>query len=407
MTLPLLQLDGVGKAFRRYNKESHRLLRWFGMPAPAPQERWVLRDIDLRVDRGEAIGIAGRNGAGKSTLLKMIAGITRPSKGHIGLNGRVAAILELGMGFSGELTGRQNAYHAAGMMGFNRAEIEAALPDMIGFAELGAYFDQPLRTYSSGMQMRLAFAVATAFRPDILIVDEALAVGDAYFQHKSMERIRAFQAKGTSLILVSHDKVALQSLCDRAILLDDGEMVRDGDPQSVLDYYNAFLARKEGEIIEVEKLDDGRSRTISGTRQAVIEKAELCDDSGNAVDTVSVGAQVELVVLARVQTAIPSLVLGYAIKDRLGQTFFGTNTAFSGQTLPNLHAGQSARFRISFPLMLGPGSYSIALSLSAGESHIDANYEWRDLAVMFDVVNLDRPPFDGKMFIPPRITVEA
>lgn len=407
MSAPLLQLDGVGKAFRSYAHERHRLMRWFGLPAPAPEERWVLRDISFRVDPGEAIGIAGRNGAGKSTLLKMIAGITRPSEGRIMLSGRVAAILELGMGFSGELTGRQNTFHAAGMMGFNQGEIDGALEDITGFAELGAFFDQPIRTYSSGMQMRLAFAVATAFRPDILIVDEALAVGDAYFQHKSMERIRAFQAKGTSLILVSHDKVALQSLCNRAILLDGGAMVHDGDPESVLDYYNALLARKDGETIEVETLDDGRVRTISGTRQAVIEKAVLEDAAGKALDTVAVGASVSLVVKARVNEALPSLVLGYAIKDRLGQTFFGTNTAYSGQIIHAPQEGDTVTFRITFPVMLGPGTYSVALALSAGESHLDANYEWRDLALMFDVVNLDKSPFDGKMFIPPVITVDA
>ncbi|WP_312794189.1 ABC transporter ATP-binding protein [Tianweitania sp.] len=406
MSAPLLQLDGVGKAFRRYARERHRLMRWFGLPIPTPEERWVLSDISFRVYPGEAIGIAGRNGAGKSTLLKMIAGITRPSAGSIALSGRVAAILELGMGFSGELTGRQNTFHAAGMMGFNQGEIEGALDDITGFAELGAFFDQPIRTYSSGMQMRLAFAVATAFRPDILIVDEALAVGDAYFQHKSMERIRRFQAKGTSLILVSHDKVALQSLCTRAILLDGGQMVRDGNPESVLDYYNALIAQKKGETITTEELEDGRVRTISGTRQAVIESAVLEDADGKLADTVAVGTTVSLVVKAHANEALPSLVLGYAIKDRLGQTFFGTNTAFSGQIIDAPQAGDTATFRITFPVMLGPGTYSVALALSAGESHLDANYEWRDLALMFDVVNLDKPPFDGKMFMPPVITVE-
>lgn len=407
MTTPLLTLNGVGKAFRRYRRELHRVLRWFWLPVPEPEERWVLRNISFEVHPGEAIGIVGRNGAGKSTLLKMIAGIIRPTEGGIALNGRIAAILELGMGFSAELTGRQNVFHAAGMMGFSHAEIEAALDDIAGFAEIGTFFDQPIRVYSSGMQMRLAFAVATAFRPDILIVDEALAVGDAYFQHKSMERIRAFQAQGTSLILVSHDKVALQSLCTRAILLDNGTMLRDGDPQSVLDYYNALLAKKEGEDIDVETLPDGRIRTVSGTRHAVIETARLVGPDGGPLDTVNVGDPVTLLVSARVKEEIPSLVLGYAIKDRLGQTLFGTNTAFSGQTIETPRVGNVANFRIDFPMLLGPGTYSITLALSGGESHLDASYEWRDLALLFDVVNLDKPPFDGKMYMPPTITIEA
>ena len=406
MSDPVLTVAGLGKVFRRYRREIDRVLGWFSIKVAPADERWVLRDITFDVQPGQALGIVGRNGAGKSTLLKMITGTTRPSEGGVHIHGRVAAILELGMGFNYDYTGRQNVYHASGLMGFQHAEIDAVLPELEAFAELGSYFDQPIRVYSSGMQMRLAFAVATAFRPDILIIDEALAVGDAYFQHKSFDKIRQFREQGTTLILVSHDRMALLSLCDRAILLDNGRLALDGDPESVLDYYNALIARKDGEAIESRPQDSGRIQTISGTREATIETAVLRDGDGKLVDTVEVGTVIEIAVTAKVHVAIPRLVLGYAIKDRLGQTMYGTNTHYSDQAVETLAAGESIDYRIRFPADLGPGTYSIALALSGDESHLGENYEWRDLALIFTVVNLNRQPFDGKIYLPPIMTVE-
>jgi lipopolysaccharide transport system ATP-binding protein len=404
MSSTVLEVSGLGKAFRRYRRELDRVAGWLGLSVSPAEERWVLQDIGFSVGEAEAIGIVGRNGAGKSTLLKMIAGTMRPSMGTVHVKGKVAAILELGMGFNPELTGRQNAYHASGMMGFQRSETDAVIDEIAEFSELKDYFGQPLRVYSSGMQMRLAFAVATAVRPDVLIVDEALAVGDAYFQHKSMERIRAFREQGTALILVSHDKAAVQSLCDRAILLEGGRLVLDGTPESVLDYYNALLALQENETIETERLDGGRVRTISGSRKAAIEKVILKDAKGTTIDTIKVSSELVLEIAVRVNKPLPRLVLGYAIKDRLGQTLYGTNTHYSNQVLDALREGEQITYRIRFPVMLGPGSYSIALSLSAGESHMEENYEWRDLAALFNVVNHEAP-FDGKTFMPGTIEV--
>ena len=240
-----LHVQGLGKAYRQYGSELRRVLSWFSVPVTAQSEQWVLRDISFSVGPGEAVGIIGQNGAGKSTLLKLITGTARPTEGSVHLQGRIAAILELGMGFNPDLTGRQNAYHAAGLMGFSHDDIDRVIAEIENFAEIGDYFDQPTRTYSSGMQMRVAFAVATAIRPDLLIVDEALSVGDAYFQHKSFDRIREFQKQGTSLLLVSHDKGAIQSICNRAILLEKGRVLRDGPPEEVTDLYNALIAERE------------------------------------------------------------------------------------------------------------------------------------------------------------------
>lgn len=405
MSIPVLSVQNVGKSFRQYDREIDRVAGWFNLSKKQPRDNWVLRDISFNLYPGEAIGIIGRNGAGKSTLLKMIAGIMRPSEGQIGIKGRISAILELGMGFNPEITGLKNVIHAAGMMGFSSEEITAALPGIREFSELGEFFDKPLRIYSSGMQMRLAFAVATSFRPDILIVDEALAVGDTYFQHKSMERIRKFQKDGTVMILVSHDKVAIQTLCTRALLLNEGKLALDGEPESVLDYYNALLAKQEGEDITVTTLPDGRVQTVSGSGKAKIKNCYLLDAQGKPTDTFNVGREANLVVEAEACEELDSLVMGYSIKDRLGTTLYGTNTAFSEQTMERVKAGTRVEYSIKFPVNLGPGSYSIALALTGGESHLDANYEWRDMALVFDVVNLDKAPFDGKFYLPPQIEV--
>jgi lipopolysaccharide transport system ATP-binding protein len=400
MSSPVLEVHNLGKAFRRYNRAVDRFANWFGVPVKPADEHWVLNDISFSIKAGEAVGIIGRNGAGKSTLLKMVAGTMRPTTGGVQLSGLLSAILELGMGFNPELTGRQNVYHSGGMMGHSRARITALIEGISDFSELGDYFDQPLRIYSSGMQMRLAFAVATAVRPDVLIIDEALAVGDSYFQHKSMERIRAFRDEGTALILVSHDKAAVQSLCNRAILLDGGHVALDGTPESVLDYYNALLARKEGESIETRTLEDGRVETISGSRLATVEAVSLVDGTGKAVETVGVDAKVTLRVTARAHADIPRLVLGFAIKSRFGQTIFGTNTHFLGKDLENLAAGDRFSFNLTFRAALKPGSYSISTALTGSESHLDQNFEWRDLALVFSVADLDVPPFDGIAYFP-------
>ncbi|HDZ9478235.1 TPA: ABC transporter ATP-binding protein, partial [Vibrio cholerae] len=246
----VLEVSNVGKSFHEYSSELHRVASWFGFNLKPVVEHQILDGINFSLSSGEAVGIVGRNGAGKSTLLKMITGTLKPTRGNIKVIGRISAILELGMGFHPDLTGRQNAYHSAGLMGFTQQQIDSVINDLEAFAEIGEYFDQPVRTYSSGMQMRVAFAVVTAFRPEILIVDEALSVGDAYFQHKSLNRIREFQKQGTTLLFVSHDKGSIQAVCDRAILLEKGTIIKDGNPEEVMDFYNALIAQGENNNIE-------------------------------------------------------------------------------------------------------------------------------------------------------------
>jgi lipopolysaccharide transport system ATP-binding protein len=338
-------------------------------------------------------------------LLKLVTGTLRPTEGTIRVAGRIAAILELGMGFNPDLTGRDNARYTAGLMGMSPNQIDAIIPAVEEFAEIGEYFDQPLRTYSSGMQMRVAFSVVTAIRPEILIIDEALSVGDAYFSHKSMARIRRFREEGTTLLFVSHDPGAIQSLCDRAILLDRGHMLMDGEPSQVMDYYNALIAERENATVEIHALESGAAQTVSGTREAVVESIGLFNAAGEPVEFVNVGEPVELRVKASVHGDIPRLVFGYMIKDRLGQPVFGTNTHHTGQALEHVRNGQTVEYRIAFPMNFGPGSYSVSTALCSTETHLVNNYEWRDLALVFTVVNQNRDPFVGSAWVPPCIEV--
>lgn len=405
--MSVLSVHDVGKSFRVYRSEWHRFARWFGIPMKPSEEHWVLRHVNFAVQPGEAIGIIGKNGAGKSTLLKIITGTLRPSEGRVQVSGRVAAILELGMGFDAELTGRQNVRHAAGLMGMTPEQIDEAMADIESFAEIGEYFDEPVRTYSSGMQVRVAFAVATAWRPDILIVDEALSVGDAYFQHKSFRRIREFQRQGTTLLIVSHDRSAIQSLCGRALLLEGGTVIREGIPEEVFDFYNALIAEGENSTVEVDRLDNGKLRVTSGTGEARIVEIDLYNGRGEPVQFVGVGEPVELRIKVRVYRPVETLVLGYGIKDRVGQVMYGTNTWYTGQAIRNPRPGDEYSFAISFPANLGVGSYSIETALTDRETHLTANYEWREMALMFNVINVDKTPFAGCLWNEPRIEIEG
>jgi lipopolysaccharide transport system ATP-binding protein len=400
-------VSGLGKAYKQYGSRWSRLGEWLG-PASARrhQLKWVLRDINFTVESGEALGIVGINGAGKSTLLKLITGTSQASVGCVAIEGRVAALLELGMGFHPDFTGRQNARMAAQLLGITAQEIDQLMPSIEAFAEIGDSIDQPLRIYSSGMQMRLAFSVATAVRPDVLIVDEALSVGDALFQQKSFDRIRGFRAQGTTLLLVSHDKQAVLNLCDRALLLKDGAIARMGPSQEVLDYYNALLSDQQNQTIQQIRHDNGVVQTVSGNGQAAIVSAVLTDVSGCPVELIEVGTRVQLKVEAQAHQPLPELVLGFMIKDRLGQAIFGTNSHHVGQVVHDVQAGQNVRYLYEFPVALGPGHYSIALALHTQDTHIEHNYEWRDQALHFEVVNHQHDEFVGIAWLNPTLRLE-
>ncbi|WP_175805776.1 ABC transporter ATP-binding protein [Burkholderia ambifaria] len=396
-----ITVSNLGKAYKQYPTRWSRLVEWLD---PRRKQHhtlhWVLRDVNFTVRAGEALGIIGINGAGKSTLLKMIVGTTQPTVGSVTMTGRVAALLELGMGFHPDFTGRQNVMMAGQLLGYSVDELLALMPEIEAFAEIGEYIDQPVRVYSSGMQVRLAFSVATARRPDVLIVDEALSVGDAYFQHKSFDRIREFRTQGTTLLIVAHDKAAIQAICDHAILLNAGRLEMEGPPEVVMDYYNAMLADRKDHGIRQETLESGAVQTVSGTGEAVIESVDLLDESGQLIEVAGVGQPVALRVKVRCVEAIPELVVGYMIKDRLGQTVFGTNTYHLKQVLVDLDAGQSVELHFEFTANIGVGSYSVAVALHTGDAHVVNNYQWRDRALVFNVVNKKMENFVGVAWLP-------
>ena len=404
-----LVVTGLGKAYQSWNSELRRVASWFSPDIHPTSERWVLRDVSFRVDGGEVVGIVGQNGAGKSTLLKLITGTAQPTTGSVRVTGRVAAILELGMGFNPEMTGRQNAAHAAGLMGMRQREIEQVMPDIEGFAELGDHFDDPLRTYSSGMQMRVAFGVATAFRPDLLIIDEALSVGDTYFQHKSFDRIRRFKEDGVSILFVTHGMSTVRALCDRVLLLDDGKLVRDGLPDEIVDFYNAIVAAKENEKLTVEqrRQKNGWLLTRSGSGAARIVAMRLLNDSGAEVAVAHVGERLTISIDARADDDLPRLVVGLMIRDKQGHIVWGTNTWHTQQVLEHVRRDTSLAVAISFTCTLGPGSYSITVALTSSESHMSDNFEWIDNLVVFDVVNVDRDYFVGSTWLDARFDLEG
>ncbi len=401
-----VRVSSLSKAYKLYPTRWSRVLEWVTR-RPRHQLMWALRDVDFSIEAGHSLGVVGLNGSGKSTLLKLVAGLAQPTTGSVEVGGRVAALLELGMGFHNDFTGRQNVVMAGQLMGMSLDEIEALMPEIEAFAEIGAYIDQPFRVYSSGMQVRLAFSVATVRRPDILIVDEALSVGDSYFQHKSFARIREFRAKGTTMLVVSHDRYSIQTLCDQALLLSEGRLEVFGEPEEVLDHYHALLGAEDRKLIRLEKLEAGGRKTISGNRAAqVLEAHQAHAGAEEETSVVEVGAEVDLVMRIAVRSDLDRLVVGFMIKDRLGQAMYGINTHRVDVPLEGLQAGDTFTARWRMRMNLGKGSYSISTTLTKEDSHLGGTYEWTDHAVIFHVFNESYPEFVGCTLLEPRITIE-
>lgn len=406
---PVLSVVSVGKCYCTYRSNLERFVNWFGAQVVPSSEFWANRNISFDVESGEALALIGQNGAGKSTLLKIITGTVRPTHGSIVVRGHVSAILELGLGFNPEFTGRQNILHAGGLMGMSQQELTYLMPAISAFAEIGDFFDQPIRVYSSGMQARLAFALATAKRPEVLIVDEVLSVGDSYFQHKSFDRIRQFKSQGTSIILVTHNLSDVRALCDRVILLDKGAVLKDGAPDEVVDFYNAMIADRENatQAVEQRRQDNGWVVTRSGTYEISIGEITLVSaETAEPVATARVNQKLKLHLKARASTDISRLVLGFMLRDRAGHVVWGSNTWHTKQTVRDVKAGEIVECTVQFTCSLGPGSYSITPSLSSSDTHLENNYEWRDNAVVFDVVNVDLPYFLGSTWMDARVEID-
>jgi lipopolysaccharide transport system ATP-binding protein len=402
----ILRVQHLGKAYKQYYNRWSRLAEWC-LPSSKPRHRehWALQDVSFEVESGKAIGIAGMNGAGKSTLLKMIVGTTLPTTGTVEISGRVAALLELGMGFHPDFTGRQNVVMSSQLSGFQLDEIQALIPEIEAFAEIGNYFDQPVRTYSSGMLMRLAFAAATAKRPEILIVDEALSVGDSYFQHKSFDKIRKHREAGTTLLIVSHDRMAIQSICDRVIVLHNGKVVKEGDPEEAMDFYHALMAERDAGLIRQERTAYGKVKTTSGGGEMTVCEIRLLTDGGKVADAVESGTPVRLEIRAVAHQAVSEAVMGFMIRDRFGQIMYGINTYRLGQSIENLSPGDEVICLFNFNVNLGRGNYSVSTGVSKIESHLADNYEWCDGGFVFSVLNTRKPDFVGSVALDAAVSI--
>ncbi len=387
----------LGKKYRQYSAPWRRLLEWCTWGAyQGHREMWALKGINFEIEEGEAVGIVGQNGAGKSTLLKLIVGTTQASEGSFEVTGEVSALLELGMGFHPEFTGQQNALMALQMTGLDEDSAQELLPEVAEFSELDEFLLQPFRTYSSGMQMRLAFAVATVRRPHVLIVDEALSVGDAYFQHKCIRRIRTFKELGTTMLFVSHDPAAVKTLCDRAILLDGGKLIQEGSAEAVLDYYNALIAQREKDAsIEQRRLEKARFQTRSGDSAIKITEVDMADAAQRSVRSFTTGEPATIECSLIFNQPMEEYTVGIMIRDRLGNEVFGTNTMYLDLDTPRRGEGETLKVRFSLKLELGYGPYSLTVAVHSPLGHVERTHDWIDNALSFHILPKDAQRFAG------------
>lgn len=406
MTTVVLDVQGVSKRYATYKSIAHRALSWFDFAVKPETEFRAVTDISFKLNAGESVAIIGPNGAGKSTLLKMITGTVRPTAGRIWVAGRINALLELGLGFNPELTGRQNVYMSGGMMGLSGSEIDGLIADIQDFAELGDFFEQPLRVYSSGMQARLAFAVATSVRPDILIVDEVLSVGDAYFQVKSFARFKSLKDRGAAVVLVSHDLNTIRAVCDRAILLTGGHVVRDGPSADVCEFYNALVTNQlEADAIRTE-FRDKRLVTRSGTGRIVVDDVWLSHFAAPSkrVDKIKCGEIVNLSVKLSAFDDISTLTQGFLIRDRHGHDVYGTNTFYLSQRIANIKHGDTIVVVFFIDMQINEGVYSLSVAAVESDHILHESFDWIENLVAFEVIRSDQPISIGTALLDVRVT---
>ncbi|MCL1941004.1 MAG: ABC transporter ATP-binding protein [Synergistaceae bacterium] len=387
----MIEFERVSKKFKLYSTPADRL-REIIFRKPMHSEYQALSDVSFRVSDGQTLGIIGPNGAGKSTVLKILMGILIPDSGAIRMSGRVTGLLELGTGFNIEMTGEQNIFMNGLLLGMSRAELEAKKEAIIEFSELGDFIAEPIKTYSSGMVMRLAFSIAIHAAPSCFVVDEALSVGDAHFSQKCMRAIREFRSNGGSIIFVSHDLNAVKMLCDEAILLNKGAVLSAGDPETVINSYNHLIALMNDADGRM-KLETAGKKTSYGNMDMVIESVEIAGQDSNA-DVVSSGEIVDIAVNFRSAIESGDLTVGILIRDRFGQDIYGTNTALQKVPVP---VKPQCRYRCVFtvPMNIAPGKYNVTAALHVGESHLETCYNWQDRVTEFVVAGVKGQLFAG------------
>jgi len=375
-------VENGSKNYRIYAKPADRLKELIFRGRKFHKDFWALRNVSFRVPKGSTFGVVGENGSGKSTLLQMIAGTLQPTEGKITLNGRVSALLELGAGFNPEFTGRENVVLNAAIMGLTEEETVRRLPEIERFAEIGNFIDQPVKTYSSGMYVRLAFAVAIHVDPEILLVDESLSVGDVYFQQRCMRRIRQMKQDGKTILFVSHDVTAVKNLCDAAVWLEHGELKAIGEPDAVVGKYLAAMTLRrdpyanEGTRSSTTTVANGDGlvvRTLPnvdhrwGNRHAEIIGIQILDTRGIPCEAVEHGGPIVVRVSAAFHEDVAQPIVGIMIRNRLGEDICGINTSAEAVELPPARAGQcfTVDFNLKLPLLV-PGNYHVSPAVAQG-----------------------------------------
>src|SRR5262249_9412195 len=373
----VLTVQNVSKMYRIYDRPTDRLKQMlFGrLGRSYGREFWALRDVSFELKKGETVGIIGRNGSGKSTLLQVLAGTRAPTEGVVAIDGRVTALLELGTGFNPEFSGRENVFMTGAILGLTSTEMERRFDEIAAFADIGDFIDQPVKVYSSGMFVRLAFAVQACVDPDILIVDEALSVGDIFFQQKCAKRFQDLMNTGTSILLVTHDTQAIARLCNWAILLTDGRTEASGDPKSVLERYTAssygsWITAAPGTFPQGGQEQAEATTPLRpipaqaprfGEGGCRVTGVALSARDGRLRDIVEQGEEIRVLVEFDCARGDIAPNVGFQIQDRLGNIIFGTNTFMLSRPMAPPSAGAALRVSFVMPALLGVGEYTLSV----------------------------------------------
>lgn len=381
-----IEARNIVKVYKLYDKLRDRMFDAFGLGKKKHKLYYALNGVSLKVYQGETVGIIGTNGSGKSTLLKIITGVLNQTSGEITVNGRISALLELGAGFNMEYNGIENIYLNGTMMGFSEKEIDAKLPEILEFADIGDYVYQPVKTYSSGMFVRLAFAVAINIEPEILIVDEALSVGDVFFQAKCYHKFEEFKAMGKTIIFVSHDLGSISKYCDRVFLLNKGNLLGEGSPKEMIDAFKRVLV---GQYEEDGEQGNAQKETVNpqvqeyGTRQAVIEECYVTDENGVRCTAVLKGTEFTIHMKVRINDHIPAPIFAVSFKDIRGTEITGTNTMAEKAFLDSVEPGQRKEITFTQKMSLQGGEYLLSFGVTGYNGNTFEVYHR-----LYDVLNV-------------------
>jgi ABC-type polysaccharide/polyol phosphate transport system ATPase subunit len=392
-----IQVRNVAKMYRLYPNPASRLKEMLAFNRRSyHQEFWALDGISFDVARGGALGVIGPNGSGKSTLLEIVAGTLEPTRGRVITQGRMAALLSLGAGFNPEFTGRENVFLNGEIMGLSRKEMERNLPRIERFAEIGEFIDRPVKTYSTGMYVRLAFSAAIHIDPEILVVDEVLAVGDAIFVNRCVRKFEELRKRGLTVLLVTHDVGLVKLLCDRAMLLYHGRILAEGDPNDVVNRYNGLVLERQHAFEQelpspsLPELEDAAPLEYTfrhGDRQAVVAKVELYNEAGRPAMIFRSGENVRVRVLVHFREAHLRPVVGVMIRTRIGMDVYGTNTELEEAQPGPAQAGDLLEVNFSFACWLTPQEYTLTV---ATQSPDGTSHDWLDGVLSFQVIDSRR-----------------